>query len=60
MKDGYRFRGLTLTLGQDARNEDLGKYWHRFVMALKKAGYDFQYLWVKEFQKMESCTFMLL
>lgn len=51
INDGYRFRGLTLTLGQDAKNEDLGKYWHRFIMSLKKAGYSFEYLWVKEFQQ---------
>ena len=51
IKGGYRFRGLTLTLGQEARNVDLGKYWHRFRMSLKKAGYLFEYLWVKEFQK---------
>jgi len=50
MGEGHRFRGLTLTLGPDARNEDMGRYWHRFRMSLKKAGYDFQYLWVKEFQ----------
>ncbi|OPY30978.1 MAG: hypothetical protein A4E28_00068 [Methanocella sp. PtaU1.Bin125] len=53
MSKGYRFRGLTLTLGQNARNSDLGVYWHRFVMALKKAGYRFEYLWVKEFQENE-------
>lgn len=51
INEGYHFRGLTLTLGPDAKNQDLGGYWHRFVMSLKKAGYDFQYLWVKEFQK---------
>lgn len=51
MGDGHRFRGLTLTLGPNAKNEDLGRYWHRFRMSLKKAGYNFQYIWVKEFQK---------
>ncbi len=51
MRGGYRFRGLTLTLGPYAQNKDIGKYWHRFVMSLKKAGYHFDYLWVKEFQK---------
>ena len=50
-RGGYRFRGLTLTLGPYARNKDIGKYWHRFVMSLKKAGYLFDYLWVKEFQR---------
>lgn len=49
--EGHRFRGLTLTLGPGARNEDIGRYWHRFRMSLKKAGYNFQYIWVKEFQK---------
>lgn len=38
-------------MGPYARNRDIGKYWHRFVMSLKKAGYRFDYLWVKEFQK---------
>ncbi|MGA9141259.1 MAG: hypothetical protein WBZ29_13620 [Methanocella sp.] len=51
INEGFRFRGLTLTLGPNAKNQDLGRYWHRFVMSLKKAGYNFQYLWVKEFQK---------
>jgi hypothetical protein len=51
MRAGCQFRGLTVTLGPDARNRDIGKYWHRFVMSLKKAGYHFDYLWVKEFQK---------
>lgn len=29
----------------------MGKYWHRFRMALKKAGYEFEYIWIKEFQE---------
>ena len=44
-----RFRGMTLTLGENADNRNMGKYLHRFFMALKKAGYKFDYLWVKEF-----------
>lgn len=51
MGKDHRFRGLTLTLGPYAKNEDMGRYWHRFRMSLKKAGYNFQYIWVKEFQK---------
>jgi hypothetical protein len=51
VNQGYRFRGLTLTLGPEAKNENMGKYWHRFRMSLKKSGYVFEYLWVKEFQE---------
>jgi hypothetical protein len=49
--EGHRFRGLTLTLGPEAKNQDIGRYWHRFRMSLKKAGDDFQYIWIKEFQE---------
>ncbi len=51
IKEGYRFRGLTLTLGPEAKNKDIGKYWHRFRTSLNKSGYRYEYLWVKEFQK---------
>lgn len=51
MSQGYRFRGLTLTLGPEAKNMMMGKYWNRFRTSLKKSGYAFEYLWVKEFQE---------
>lgn len=46
-----RFRGLTLTLGPEAHNDKMGVYLHRFITALRKAGYKFEYLWTKEFTK---------
>ncbi|HEY9758997.1 MAG TPA: hypothetical protein V6C97_27760, partial [Oculatellaceae cyanobacterium] len=37
--------------GPKAHNRDMGKYLHRFFMAIRKAGYKFEYLWTKEFTK---------
>lgn len=44
-------RMLTLPLADQANDEDIGLYWHRFLASLRKYGIKPEYVWLKELTK---------